>query len=500
MLAAIDIGSNGVRMQVVRLIDATRFELVEYQRAAVRLGEDTFSQGYISEQNIQAAIQALQRFRDIIEHLGVPRMRAVASSAVREAENRDIFVDRIALQTGIQVEVISGEEEARLVHLAVTKAVDLRGKYAMLIEIGGGSVEVVLSEGETILSSESYRLGTVRLLQKFGCVTDDLLSFSRMVREYAELARQRIDREIGAQRLNVCIGTGGNVEALGDLRCRLLRRRSNTFITLYELETLIETIGKMTVQERIEKLGLRPDRADVIIPAGIVLHMLARESGLREIRIPRVGLKDGILWDMLPAAIVQRPSVEQQVRTSALRLAQKYRMDVQHGKHVSQMALRLFEQFEPLHRMGAEEKLLLEVAALLHDIGQFIQPVDHEKHGYYIVKNSPILGMTPRQQDIVAQIIRYHRREPPSLKDEGFRALSQGDRLIVTKLTAILRLADGLDTSRSRAVQDLTLVPMDKNRWRLSLTGEGDMLLEKWQLRKRKSLFEEVFGVSLEIA
>jgi exopolyphosphatase/guanosine-5'-triphosphate,3'-diphosphate pyrophosphatase len=185
MLAAIDIGSNGVRMQVVRLVDTTRFELVEYQRAPVRLGEDTFSQGYISEQNIQAAIQALQRFRDVIEHLGVPRMRAVASSAVREAENRDIFVDRIAQQTGIQVEVISGEEEARLVHLAVTKVIDLHGKYAMLIEIGGGSVEVVLSEGETILSSESYRLGTVRLLQKFGCVIEDLLSFSRLVREYA---------------------------------------------------------------------------------------------------------------------------------------------------------------------------------------------------------------------------------------------------------------------------------------------------------------------------
>jgi exopolyphosphatase/guanosine-5'-triphosphate,3'-diphosphate pyrophosphatase len=179
----------------------------------------------------------------------------------------------------------------------------------------------------------------------------------------------------------MCIGTGGNVEALGDLRCRLLRRRSNAFITLYEIETLIEAIGKMTVQERIEKLGLRPDRADVIIPAGIVLHMLARESGLREVRIPHVGLKDGILWDMLPAAVVQRPSVEQQVRASALRLAQKYRMDIQHGMQVSQMALRLFDQSEPLHRLGSEEKLLLEVAALLHDIGQFIQPVDHEKHG-----------------------------------------------------------------------------------------------------------------------
>jgi exopolyphosphatase/guanosine-5'-triphosphate,3'-diphosphate pyrophosphatase len=500
MLAAIDIGSNGVRMQVVRLVDTTRFELVEYQRAPVRLGEDTFSQGYISEQNIQAAIQALQRFRDVIEHLGVPRMRAVASSAVREAENRDIFVDRIAQQTGIQVEVISGEEEARLVHLAVTKVIDLHGKYAMLIEIGGGSVEVVLSEGETILSSESYRLGTVRLLQKFGCVTDDLLSFSRLVREYAGLARQRLDREIGTQRLNMCIGTGGNVEALGDLRCRLLRRRSNAFITLYEIETLIEAIGKMTVQERIEKLGLRPDRADVIIPAGIVLHMLARESGLREVRIPHVGLKDGILWDMLPAAVVQRPSVEQQVRASALRLAQKYRMDIQHGMQVSQMALRLFDQSEPLHRLGSEEKLLLEVAALLHDIGQFIQPVDHEKHGYYIVKNSPILGMTPRQQDIVAQIIRYHRRESPSLKDEEFRALSQRDRLIVTKLTAILRLADSLDTSRSHAVKDLTLVPVDKNRWCLSIAGERDMLLEKWRISKRKSLFEEVFGVSLDIA
>lgn len=500
MLAAIDIGSNGIRMQIVRLVDATRFDLVDYQRVPVRLGQDVFSVGYITEASMEATIQAISRFRDLLEHLGVPRLRAVATSAVREAENSDIFIDRVASQTGITPEVISGEEEARLVHLAVSKAIDLRGKYAVLIEIGGGSVEVTLSFGETILSSESYRLGTVRLLQKFGSVTDNLLSFSRMVLEYAELARQRIDREIGDQKIDLCLGTGGNADALGELRRRLLRRRSSDFIQLDELAALVETIGKMPVAERIEKLGLRPDRADVIVPAGIVLHMIARETRVRQITLPHVGLKEGILWDMLPAAVGQRPPVEQQVQVSALRLAQKYRVDVQHGQQVARLANRLFEQGECLHHLGGEERLLLWVASLLHDIGQFIQPADHEKHGYYIVKHSPIIGLKPEQQEIVAQIIRYHRKEPPSLQEEAFRSLPQRDRLTVMKLTAILRLADSLDTSRAHALQDIHLQPTGKNGWRLMLKGEGDLLLEKWQLRRRKKMFEDVFGVSLEIA
>ncbi len=500
MLAAIDIGSNGIRMQIVRLVDATRFDLVDYQRVPVRLGQDVFSVGYITEASMEATIQAISRFRDLLEHLGVPRLRAVATSAVREAENSDIFIDRIASQTGITPEVISGEEEARLVHLAVSKAIDLRGKYAVLIEIGGGSVEVTLSFGETILSSESYRLGTVRLLQKFGSVTDNLLSFSRMVLEYAELARQRIDREIGEQKIDLCMGTGGNADALGELRRRLLRRRSSDFIQLDELAALVETIGKMPVAERIEKLGLRPDRADVIVPAGIVLHMIARETRVRQITLPHVGLKEGILWDMLPAAVGQRPPVEQQVRTSALRLAQKYRVDVQHGQQVARLADRLFEQGECLHHLGGEERLLLWVASLLHDIGQFIQPANHEKHGYYIVKHSPIIGLKPEQQEIVAQIIRYHRKEPPSLQEEAFRSLPQRDRLTIMKLTAILRLADSLDTSRAHALRDIHLQPTGKNGWRLILQGESDLLLEKWQLRRRKKMFEDVFGVSLEIA
>lgn len=499
MLAAIDIGSNGIRMQVVRLVSESRFELIDYQRAPVRLGQDVFSLGYITEANIQATTAALNRFRHLLEYLGVPRFRAVATSAVREAENRDIFLDRVAQHTGITLDVISGEEEARLVHLAVSKAIDLTDKYAVLIEIGGGSVEVTLSHGETILSTESYRLGTVRLLQKFGSVTDNLLSFSRMVLEYAELARQRIDSEIGSQRINLCIGTGGNVEALGMLRCQLLRRRSSHFITLDELATLVETVGSMPLQERIDKLGLRPDRADVIIPAGIVLHMIARETRLRQISIPHVGLKEGILWDMLPDAISQRPPVQQQVRASAMRLAQKYHMDIAHGQQVARIADRLFEQSACLHRLGEQERLLLEVASFLHDIGQFIQPADHEKHGYYIVKHSPLIGLTPNQQDIVAHVIRYHRKDPPSLQDETFRNLSQQDRLLVTKLSAILRLADSLDTSRSHALKQIHLQPTERNGWQLLLEGDSDLLLEKWQLRKRKKLFEDVFGVSLSV-
>jgi exopolyphosphatase/guanosine-5'-triphosphate,3'-diphosphate pyrophosphatase len=497
-LAAIDVGSNAIRMAVARVTAPDQIEVIENVRAPVRLGSDTFTAGQISEPTMQAAVDAFIRFRKVVADFSVGPLRAVGTSALREARNSDVLVDRIARETGVAIEVISGEEEARLIHLAVGRALDLRDRCAILVDIGGGSVEVTLSEDDAIISSESYRMGTVRLLKKFDEAASSRPSFTRLVRDYAEATRRRIDHEIDGKEVHICIGTGGNLEEMGELRKQLFKRDSARVITVRELADLIEVLEGMTVQERITELGLRPDRADVIVPACLVMHSIARMAAVKEIQIPGVGLKDGILWDLVSQQESPRLPHRDQVWSAAVRLGEKYQFDPGHGQLVSRLAAGIFDQTEGLHGLHADDRLVLEVAALLHDVGHFINAIDHDRHGHYILKNNFLFGLTERQQAVIANIVRYHRKTAPTLEHHHYSDLPPKDRLLVTKLAALLRLADGIDTSHTGRVRDVRIAKV-KNRWSLVMDGEGDLALEKWTLKKRRTLFQDVFGVELLI-
>lgn len=497
-LAAIDVGSNAMRLVVGRLSYDNKLEMLENLRLPVRLGQDAFSLKQIREETAQLAIDAFIRFRKLADDHAVERIRAVATSAMREASNSDMLIDRIARTTGIEIEIISGEEEARLIHLAVANTVNLKNKRAMLIDIGGGSVEVTLSQGDNILSTESYNMGTVRLLEKLGDKPANL-PFDELVREYAEAPRRRIERELKNKKIDLCLGTGGNIEEMGELRKKLFKRESDSVITLEELEKLSKTLSRMSVEERRRKFKLRPDRADVILPASIVLKMIAKEARVDEIKIPKVGLKDGILIDLAQSLSKDpRPSRREQVWMSAMLLGEKYQYDGEHSTLVAHLAGSLFDQMQNLHNLDNDDRLLLIVAALLHDIGHFINTVDHDKHAYYILQANSIIGLTSREQEIVANLARYHRKTMPSVQDENFRALSTKDRSTVIKLAALLRLADAMDVSHTHRVRSVLIRPA-KNKWLLKLVGEGSLSLEIWALQKRRSLFQDVFGMKLEI-
>lgn len=497
-LAVVDIGSNAIRLLVGRVIYNDKLETIESIRMPVRLGQDTFSHGQIREETALLALDAFLRFRKVADNYGVEKIRAVATSAMREANNSDSLCERISRATGIEIEIISGDEEARLIHLAVAHAVNLKNKHAMLIDIGGGSVEVTLSQGNNILSTESYNMGTVRLLEKLSRKPAKL-PFDELVREYAEAAKRRIERDVGDKKIDLCIGTGGNIEEMGVLRKKIFKRESDQAITLEELGKLTEILSSLTVKERMRKFKLKADRADVILPASIVLKMIAKEARVTEVKIPNVGLKDGILIDLAHSlSSAPRPSSREQVWTSAIRLGEKYQFDSEHANLVAHLAGSLFEQTQPLHDMGSENKLLLEVAALLHDIGHFISTVEHDKHAYYIMQANPLIGLTKREQDIVANVARYHRKAMPSLGDENFRALTSKDRYLVIKLSALLRLADAMDVSHTLRVKDVMMRQV-KHKWLLKLRGEGALNLEIWALEKRRALFQDVFGMKLEI-
>ena len=286
---------------------------------------------------------------------------------------------------------------------------------------------------------------------------------------------------------------------MGRLRQKLFKRDSDKLITMGELQDLIEELSSMSVKDRIRKLKLRSDRADVILPAAVVLQLIAREAGVKQVAIPHVGLKDGLLLDLAAdMKLAQGTPRREQVWESAIRLGQKYQFDANHARLTARLAGHLFDESTELHNLGQDERLLLEVGALLHDIGHFINTIDHDQHGYYIIKANPLIGLNEHQQEIVANLVRYHRASFPSPEDLNFRSLPQNDRATVTKLCALICLADGMDVSHAQHVSDAVLAEKKKG-WVLTLRGRGDLMLEKWALNKRRALFQEIFGVELEI-
>ncbi|MBM2840632.1 MAG: hypothetical protein HW412_1160, partial [Bacteroidetes bacterium] len=425
--------------------------------------------------------------------------KAVATSAIREALNQELFLDRVAQASGIEIDVIGPEEEARLIHLGVSEKVNLKKKLAMLVDIGGGSAEITLVEDGQILSTESFRMGAVRLLQVLEEKKHGERHFNQLVREYVDAAQRRIKKEIGTQKIEVCVGTGGNIESLGQLRSELFNKDKNSVISKDELDALVKKLQGMTYEERVQELRLRPDRADVIVPASVVLQKIVKLADVDEVLIPNVGLKDGLLVDMIQELYGEKKhAYRDQVLSSAMQTGRKYMFDEQHGTITAKFAVKLFDETKNLHNLNLEYRLLLEVAGLLHDIGMFINANDHHKHTQYLLMATPVIGLNQLQMAIVANVSRYHRKSFPKVAHEAFRVLSSKDRVVVSKLAALLRLADAMDNEHASKVADVEVV-YKKPKILIKLKGEGDMLLEKWALANKAALFEEVYSTKLVI-
>jgi exopolyphosphatase/guanosine-5'-triphosphate,3'-diphosphate pyrophosphatase len=296
-LAAIDIGSNAIRM-VIAEHSLDGLKVLKKYRLPIRLGADVFATGKITAKNLKTSARTFKNFKEICTKQKVRHIRAVGTSALREAQNRKAFVELVRRKSGINVEIIDGVEEARIIHQAVRREVNLEMHQSLLIDIGGGSVELTFSDHGMMTSTQSFPFGTVRTLEMMKKKNFGEAQLSLMMGEFLKPLTHFIQSNCPPQPLSFAIGTGGNLEALGKLKPILLQSPSRTFLNLQELGAIIEKLQKMTVKERIEKLKLRPDRADVILPAAMVIHTVLRQSGLEKLLIPHVGLKDGLVWSL----------------------------------------------------------------------------------------------------------------------------------------------------------------------------------------------------------
>lgn len=500
-VAAIDVGSNAIRYSVGEFSEPDRYAEVEAERIAVRLGRDVFSrERRLSPETLDAGTAALVQIRRRIDDLGIPHYRAVATSAVRESRNGGEFVARVRQETGIHLETISGSEEARLVWRSIRGKVALGASRWLLVDLGGGSLEVSVVDRDGILWSESHTLGSVRLLHAF---REDGIEDGEDLRGLLERYVQvlKVPRAVTQWQPVGVIATGGNIEALADLAGSPKDERGVQFLPLEELRSTLTRLVSMSEADRVETLGLRVDRADVIVPAAVVYERVAELAGAQDIVVPRVGVREGVLLDLVDDLADHGAHASRQERglyAAAVALGRRFRFDEAHGLQVARLSLALFDLLEDLHGLDSRERAILIAGAILHDIGQFISYRRHHKHSWYIISNADLPGLSPGGVQVAALVARYHRRAEPDPSHPGYGELSREDREAVRKLAAFLRVADALDREHIARVTSLQAHLMN-GELLLDLETRGDLALEEWALRKKGRMFENVYGLKVRL-
>lgn len=501
-----DVGSNALRLSIAEFKTPTQYKILERVRMPVRLGESVFHTNRIDPATMEAALDAFRAFRRKMEQHDVVVHRAVATSATREAKNRAAFLERVHAETGLDLELIKGTEEARLVALGVRSRLSLDRGLSMILDVGGGSSEIALVGHGEILVVESHDVGVVRLLERAGTAPPD--KTLKLIQATLRSARFPILDFFRRRRLARFVGTGGNIESFATMASAGGKNgsskgeeRAPARLSLLRLRKILGTLARMTPAERAEKYGLRPDRADVIVPAGAIFEYVMTRIRAKEVWVPFVGLVDGVLIDVARAAGAEgMKSLEvSQTRNAAIAILKKYEADPKHALRVSALAVSLFDQLKPMHGLGKRDRLLMELAGLLHEVGNFVGAAGHHRHAYYIIAQTPILGLSDEELLVVANVARYHRKAPPDLSHEGYRDLAEKDRQRVRVLAAILRVADALDHDHRQSVTAVQAKSRG-SELRLKVKTRGDVTLDEWSVGDKGDLFRDEFGLKPVVA
>lgn len=495
--ASIDVGSNASRLLIVEADEPGAVRKVDSFRHPVRMGHSVFLTGRLDPAAIDACVEALKSFSEELGEREVAGTRAVVTASARDAVNSDELLQRAENEAGIVLEAISGTEEARLVKLAVESRLTLGGYRSLLVDLGGGSLELSEVHHDEVRFSSSLEIGTVRLLESFldpdGPVTDEQ---EKLLLEYIDRMIDPVAHEFRRRRYDFVAGTGGNFDAIAQL-CPA-EGHAVPAIDVRLARALLPRMRKLTPTERRAAYDLRADRADVIVPALYAILRVADLARTEVILAPGVGLKEGIAVELVEKhfRVWNYREDEHAMSRAAVHLGRRYHFDEPHATQVDRLACVLFDRLAPLHGLGADDRQLLRVAALLHDIGDFISSAAHHKHTQYIIENTDLMGVSKGQRQVVAAIARYHRRASPSTKHTLFKKLSNADRKRVRKLSSMLRIADALDRSHRSKVRTLD-VATKNGAVVITPEGAGDIALEVWTARRKAELFEKTFDKSV---
>ncbi len=509
-VAAIDLGSNSFHMLVVELLGPTSFETVLAEKMMIQLGKTALVSGRLDPETMERGLRCLDEFRRMALARRVERTIAVATSAIREAENGKEFLHRAAARSGVSVHVISGREEARLVHLAVSRHIDLNKDRALIVDLGGGSVELAVGDAGRIYYSSSQKLGFLRLHGRF--VSGDSIT-KREEKRLATHIKDSLEAplaHIRRQHVNRVIATSGSATTL--LRVAQQRRGErnsasfpSTTVGRNEIRALLSEMIRLPAMECAKRFDLDPLRAEYFAIALLCLDYVLDGIGAKEITVCPIALREGLIYDFLartkPHAFIQRAT--QDLRQQAVvDLATRCRYPAEHSHRVALLAGQIFKQTAHLHGLGNAEAKLLQYACILHDIGYHIGYSQHHKHGYYLVMNCDLHGFAHDERHLLAQLVRYHRRAAPKTSHPEFAALPPSKRKIVRYLASILRIADGLDQSHFSNVVEVKC-HRGKGDLRFILAtsaNRADLDLDLFMAKRHARYFEKLFNVETSFA
>lgn len=503
--AAVDIGSNSVRLKIARLT-RHRLHKIHEDREVTRLGESVFRGGFLSPEAIASTIKVLRRFHRTVQRLGADQVRVVGTSPLRDARNSQAFTEWVRSSTGWEVEIISGLEEARLIHLALVSNLRVAASTVLMADLGGGSCELTTSADGHIRSTVSLPLGAVRLTNQFlhhdPPRKSELRQMYGLIRREVERSAERILRA----RPKVVIATSGTAETLAAICHGLYKTRGARAATVSraQMRRIAKLLARLSLAERRQLSGVGPRRAEIIPAGAAVYSALLDRYQLSGFRFSPLGLRDGLLE--LMAAEYDRSTrsgkqIESERWDSIRNAVAHYRVDLHHALQVREMAMRLFAGLKSVHRLPPEYAEWLSAAAMLYEVGDYVNRNGHHRHTYYIISHSEILGYTPEQRQIIAAIARYLGKSRPAPDDGPIKVLLPADQEFLPRASFLLRLARALNLSRSGAIRDAKVTVRDgevRLRLQRKLSTSGD--LELWAVEKEKSYFREVFGRELSAA
>lgn len=500
-IAAIDAGSNALRLAVARAYSALDIETLVSERYPLRLGEGVFLRHRFSEEMLKKGVKAFRHFREVMEEYGVTRYRAVATSASREARNRDSFLRQIRKKTGVALQVISSAEESRLGRVAALSALGPEWPPRCIADLGGGSLEISILHEHAVEYSAQLPVGTVRLMTTLNIPGAIRPVQAEQVRRYVRaLLESRLPTRpnLGEQ---IAVALGGNAETLSNIAPGP-RLHGLPTIEISLLKERLPDLLKRDVRERMRAYGIRRDRADVIGIAAVTFVTLGRYLNIRNFSIPGVGLREGLLQEIAREAFSRSEphrydAAARQLLAGARSYARRLLKDQTHAEHVRELGMLLFDQLQPVHHLPAQARVLLEAAALLHDIGHMISHRSHHKHGEYLVLNGDIPGLDGRDRAVVAALARYHNRKAdPAGHHPAYSTLNNNDKRIARRLAAILRIAEALDHSHRQRVTQIR-ASFQGGAVGLQVTARGDVGEDLLDANRSAELFEKEFHVRL---
>jgi exopolyphosphatase/guanosine-5'-triphosphate,3'-diphosphate pyrophosphatase len=516
ILAAIDIGTNSIHMAIVKIDpEIPAFSIIAREKDTVRLGERELKTGNLTEEAIEKSLATLRRCKVLAESFNACQILAVATSATREAPNGQEFLQRIHRELDLNVDLISGNEEARRIYLGVVSGIDFNDRPHIVVDIGGGSTELILADSNEPRCLSSTKIGAVRLTKEF--ITTDPISSNELqylrtyVRGMLERAIESIWANLKPHEIPKLIGTSGTIETLATINALEKKGTIPSPLHGYELsrqdlKDLVKRLAGMTYAERFAIPGMSDRRAEIILAGAVILLEVMNLLNLDALTMCERSLREGIIvdWMLTHGYIDNRLSYQSTVRErNILKIARKYQVDMNFSRRVATFALSIFDRTRGLlHYWGSGERELLWAAAILHNCGLYVSHGAHHKHSYYLIRNADALGFTELEIELMANIARYHRKNKPKKKHENYLKLPNKEcQLMVNQLSAILRIAVALDRRQIGAIEK---IKCEYNRtqkiFKLYLypsKPKDDCALELWSLDYKKEVFEEEFGVKV---